>query len=192
MENIDDIIEAILFALGRQISIEEISNTLKLDKSEVLDSIKSLEKKYDKDSAIVLLKVNNSYQLVTNHKYYEYVSKFVENTKAKNLSSAAYEVLSIIAYNPKITKTQIESIRGVNSDSAISRLLEAGLIEEVARLNLPGRPAAYSVTDEFLKSCGLDDISKLPEYEEYKVEDEQLMVQDVDKNIQNSDMEFKD
>ena len=192
MENIDDIIEAILFALGRQISIEEISNTLKLDKSEVLDSIKSLEKKYDKDSAIVLLKVNNSYQLVTNHKYYEYVSKFVENTKAKNLSSAAYEVLSIIAYNPKITKTQIESIRGVNSDSAISRLLEAGLIEEVARLNLPGRPAAYSVTDEFLKSCGLDDISKLPEYEQYKVEDEQLMVQDVDKNIQNSDMEFKD
>ena len=120
-------------------------------------------------------------QLVTNNKYYEYVNKFVENTKRQNLSVSAQETLAIIAYNPKITKTEIENIRGVNSDFAVSRLLECGLIEEVARLNLPGRPAAYSVTNEFLRSCGIKSIEELPEYENIKIKDEQMLVSDYDK-----------
>ena len=118
------------------------------------------------------------YQLVTNKDYYKYVTKFVENTKRQNLSTAALEVLSIIAYNPKITKSEIEGIRGVNSDFAVSRLLECGLVEEVARLNLPGRPAAYSVTNEFLKSCGIENIEELPKFDEIKIKDEQLLVND--------------
>ena len=80
------------------------------------------------------------------------VYKFIENTKRQSLSTSALETLSIIAYNPKITKSEIENIRGVNSDFAVNRLQECGLIEEVARLNLPGRPAAYSVTTDFLKA----------------------------------------
>ena len=110
-------------------------------------------------------------QLVTNNKYYDQVSKFVENTKRQNLSISAKETLAIIAYNPKITKTEIEAIRGVNSDFAVSRLLECGLVEEVARLNLPGRPAAYSVTNEFLRSCGINKIEDLPDYENIKIKE---------------------
>ncbi|MNI68811.1 Segregation and condensation protein B [compost metagenome] len=109
-----------------------------------------------------------------------YVTKFIENTKRQNLSTAALETLSIIAYNAKITKSEIESIRGVNSDYAVSRLLECGLIEEVARLNLPGRPAAYAVTSEFLKSCGIKDISELPNFEDVKIKDEQMLITDVE------------
>ena len=90
--------------------------------------------------------------------------------------------ISIIAYNPKITKSEIESIRGVNSDFAVSRLLECGLVEEVARLNLPGRPAAYSVTNEFLKSCGIENIEQLPKFDEIKIKDEQLLVSDFDES----------
>ena len=120
-------------------------------------------------------------QLVTNNKYYEYVNKFVENTKRQSLSVSAQETLAIIAYNPKITKTEIENIRGVNSDFAVSRLLECGLIEEVARLNLPGRPAAYSVTNEFLRSCGIEKVEDLPEYENNKIKDEQMLVSDYGK-----------
>ncbi|MNV82064.1 Segregation and condensation protein B [compost metagenome] len=90
------------------------------------------------------------------------------------------ETLSIIAYNPKITKSQIEAIRGVNSDFAVGRLLECGLIEEVARLNLPGRPAVYSATNEFLKSCGIKDTSFLPNFEEITIKDEQLLVSDIE------------
>ena len=112
----------------------------------------------------------------------------MENTKKQNLSVSAQETLSIIAYNPKITRTEIEAIRGVNSDFAVSRLLECGLIEEVARLNLPGRPAAYSVTNEFLKSCGISSVEELPDYEKIKIKDEQMLVSDYEKmEDENSD-----
>lgn len=178
MEDLENIIEAVLFALGREISTQELSNTLQVDKEEIKNAIYSLSDKYNDKTGIKLVLVNDKYQLVTNNKYYEEVNKFVENTKRQNLSNAALETLTIIAYNPKITKAEIEKIRGVNSDFSVSRLLECGLIEEVARLNLPGRPAAYSVTNEFLKSCGISNIEELPNFEDIRIKDEQLLVTD--------------
>ena len=195
MENLNNTIEAILFALGREISAMEIANTLEVEEADVLSAIESLKEKYNATQGVTLIEVNGQVQLVTNNKYYEDVNKFVENTKRKNLSVAAQETLSIIAYNPKITKTEIENIRGVNSDFAVSRLLECGLIEEVARLNLPGRPAAYSVTNEFLRSCGIEKVEDLPDYENIKIKDEQMLVTDysedseenVDSAIENNE-----
>ena len=181
MEDFNNIVEAIMFALGREISVDEISKTLEVEKDNVVKAIEELKEKYKQDDGVKLIEVNGMVQLVTNNKYYEYVNKFVENTKRQNLSVSAQETLAIIAYNPKITKTEIENIRGVNSDFAVSRLLECGLIEEVARLNLPGRPAAYSVTNEFLRSCGIKSIEELPEYENIKIKDEQMLVSDYDK-----------
>lgn len=186
MENLNNTIEAILFALGREISAMEIANTLEVEEAEVLSAIESLKEKYNATQGVTLIEVNGQYQLVTNNKYYEDVNKFVENTKRKNLSVAAQETLSIIAYNPKITKTEIENIRGVNSDFAVSRLLECGLIEEVARLNLPGRPAAYSVTNEFLRSCGIEKVEDLPDYENIKIKDEQMLVTDYSENTDST------
>lgn len=177
-KNIVNIIEAVLFALGREIQVEELSSTLAIDKQEILEALEILGQKYTKDTGVVLVKVNNMYQLVTNKVYYPEVNKFIENTKRKNLSTTVLETLSIIAYNPKITKSEIEGVRGVNSDFAVNRLLECGLVEEVARLNLPGRPAAYAVTNEFLKSCGIDNVSKLPDFENIKIKDEQMLVSD--------------
>ncbi|MEG1058994.1 MAG: SMC-Scp complex subunit ScpB [Clostridia bacterium] len=176
-ENITNIVESVLFALGREVSVEELVNTLEIDKSKIESAIYYLEKRYS-NRGVILVNVGDKYQLVTNKKYYTQVNKFVENTKRQNLSPAALETLSIIAYNPKVTKTEIENIRGVNSDFAVSRLLECGLVEEVARLNLPGRPAAYSVTSDFLKSCGLKSVSQLPKFEEISLLDEQLLVDD--------------
>ena len=184
MENLNNTIEAILFALGREISAMEIVNTLEVEEADVLSAIESLKEKYNATQGVTLIEVNGQYQLVTNNKYYEEVNKFVENTKRKNLSVAAQETLSIIAYNPKITKTEIENIRGVNSDFAVSRLLECGLIEEVARLNLPGRPAAYSVTNEFLRSCGIEKVEDLPDYENIKIKDEQMLVTDYEEKTE--------
>lgn len=182
MENLDNIVEAVLFALGREISVEELSNTLEVEKEKIEETLVKIGEKYSGECGINLVKVKDTYQLVTNKDYYKYVTKFVENTKRQNLSTAALEVLSIIAYNPKITKSEIEAIRGVNSDFAVSRLLECGLVEVVARLSLPGRPAAYSVTNEFLKSCGIENIEELPKFDEIKIKDEQLLVSDfVDK-----------
>ena len=137
IKEIQNQIEAVMFALGREISVDELSQTLGIEKQYIENAIDTLYEKYSFGSGVVLVKVNDCYQLVTNNKYYDKVNLFVENTKRKNLSVAVQEVLSIIAYNPKITKSEIENIRGVNSDFAVSRLLECGLVEEVARLNLP-------------------------------------------------------
>ena len=186
MENLNNTIEAILFALGREISAMELANTLDVEEADVIQAIEALKEKYNATQGVTLIEVNGQYQLVTNNKYYEEVNKFVENTKRKNLSVAAQETLSIIAYNPKITKTEIENIRGVNSDFAVSRLLECGLIEEVARLNLPGRPAAYSVTNEFLRSCGIEKVEDLPDYENIKIKDEQMLVTDYSENTDST------
>ena len=186
MENLNNTIEAILFALGREISAMELANTLDVEEADVIQAIEALKEKYNPTQGVTLIEVNGQYQLVTNNKYYEEVNKFVENTKRKNLSVAAQETLSIIAYNPKITKTEIENIRGVNSDFAVSRLLECGLIEEVARLNLPGRPAAYSVTNEFLRSCGIEKVEDLPDYENIKIKDEQMLVTDYAENTDST------
>jgi segregation and condensation protein B len=180
MENLDNIIEAVLFALGRDITFEELSQTLKVDLEDVNNAVEKLKKKYSQDNTIVLYLTGDSMQLVTNKKYYEYVNLFVENTKRQNLSSSALETLTIIAYNPKITKAEIERIRGVSSDFSVSKLLECGLIEEVARLSVPGRPAIYAVTKEFLKNCNLKDISELPNYNEIKIKDEQMMINDLE------------
>lgn len=178
MKNLENVIEAIMFALGREISVDELAKTLELEQKSVMDAVNNLKEKYNENTGVKLIDVNGMVQLVTNNKYYDEVNKFVENTKRQNLSIAAQETLAIIAYNPKITKTEIENIRGVNSDFAVSRLLECGLIEEVARLNLPGRPAAYSVTNEFLRSCGIKSVEELPDYDNIKIKDEQMLVSD--------------
>ena len=90
------------------------------------------------------------------------------------------EVLSIIAYNPKITKSEIEKIRGTNSDSQVSRLIEYGLIEEVGRLQLPGRPAIFSVTNEFFRSMGISSLEDLPEFDVTKLEEDEISLFDND------------
>lgn len=174
MENLSCILEAILFAVGRSVSINEFKETLGVNAVEVENALNCLEERYSKKSGLSLVKVKDEYQLVSNKYYFEYITKFIEHSKKENLSNTCLEVLSIIAYNPKITKGEIESIRGVNSDSQVSKLLEYGLVEEVGRMNAPGRPAMFSVTNEFLKCMGINRVEDLPDYNNIKTEDEEL------------------
>lgn len=173
MEDLKDILEAILFVVGRSVSVNEFKETLGVNAVDVENALKELEERY-KNSGLSLVKVKDEYQLVSNKSYFEYITKFVEHSKKENLSNTCLEVLSIIAYNPKITKSEIESIRGVNSDSQVSKLLEYGLVEEVGRMNAPGRPAMFSVTNEFLKCMGINKVEDLPDYNTIKTEDEEL------------------
>lgn len=179
IDEIKNTIEAILFAVGRVVSIEEIMAALDISKVDVGNAVNMLKDKYKENMGISLVEVADGIQLVTNKKYYNYVSKFVENNKKENLSASALEVLSIIAYNSKITKSEIESIRGTNSDSQVSKLIEYGLVEEVGRLKVPGRPAIFSVTNEFLRSMGIKSVSELPDYEKMK-ETEPIAASDVE------------
>ncbi len=177
-EELKNAIEAILFAIGRNVSAHELAETLEMEEKDILKAIELLKEEYEKKKGISLVYVNGGYQLVSNKEYYEYVTKFVQNTKKQTLSNTCMEVLSIIAYNPKITKSEIEKIRGTNSDSQVSRLIEYGLIEEVGRLQLPGRPAIFSVTNEFFKCMGISSLEDLPEFDASKLEEDEISLFD--------------
>ena len=89
------------------------------------------------------------------------------------------EVLAIIAYNPKVTRAEVERIRGVSSDSAINKLLEYNLIEEVGRLDAPGRPTMYKTTDEFLRLFGYKSLEDMPELPKLKEDDGQIELEEM-------------
>ena len=173
------IIEAILFACGREVEIKELITALELSEEQILTITESMKQDYEKeDRGIQLIKVNNAFQLTTKKEYYEYIYPIFDKRSKPNLSNAALETLSIIAYNPKITKAEIEAIRGVNSDGTMYKLLEYNLIENIGKADAPGRPSMYSVTTEFLKMFGLSNLDELPELPRYKLDQNRQIVID--------------
>lgn len=180
-ENKKAIIEAILFACGREVKIQELMSALELGSNEILELIEEMKNEYGKAGrGIEIIKVNDAIQLTTKKEYYEYIYPIFDKRSKPNLSNAALETLSIIAYNPKITKAEIESIRGVGSDGTIYKLLEYNLIENVGKADAPGRPSMYSVTNEFLKMFGITSLEDLPELPRYKLdENQQIVIDDI-------------
>jgi len=175
------IIEAMLFSSGREVTTKEIMNAIEIGSEDIEKIMQNLKLKYDQeDSGIELLRVNDSYQLCTRKELYEYLYPLFDNRVKPTISSAALETLSIIAYNPNITRSQIDSIRGVGSDGTIYKLQEYGLIESSGRLDAPGRPTMYRVTNEFMKMFGISSLDELPELPRYKLdENEQIVIDDL-------------
>mgnify|MGYP002862327669 FL=1 len=163
-------VEALLFASGKEVSIDVIADVLNCDENDVKNALEALKQNLiERKSGIQLIQMNNSYQLATLEKYYSYICKLMDNRPKPNLSQAALEVLSIVAYNQKTTRAEIEKIRGVSSDSALNKLLEYNLVEEAGKSDLPGKPMTYKTTNDFLKTFGynsLEDLSPLPTFEE--------------------------
>ena len=175
------IIEAMLFAAGREVKTKEIMNILEIGQEDIDKIINNLKDKYNKEtSGVELIKVEDGYQLCTNKDYYDYLFPIFDNRARPNISTAALETLSIIAYNPKITRSEIEAIRGVSSDGTIYKLLEYNLIEDCGRLDAPGRPTMYKVTTDFLKMFGISSLDELPELPRYKLdENEQIVIDEI-------------
>lgn len=169
-EELVQAIEAMLFASGRSVDIKTLSEILGVETEEIKEAAQRLkENLQDRKSGIQLIEINNGYQLATLEKFYSYICTMLDNRSKPNLSQAALEVLAIVAYNPKITRAEMEKIRGVSSDSAMNKLLEYNLIEEAGKLDAPGRPMTYKTTDEFLRLFGyksLEDMPKLPALQE--------------------------
>lgn len=178
------IIESMLFAAGREVSVKEIMNILELGSEDIDRIIMNMKAEYEaRNSGIEIIKVDNSYQLCTKKEYYEYIYPLFDNRAKPNISNAALETLSIIAYNPKITRSEIEAIRGVSADGTVYKLLEYDLIEEAGKLDAPGRPTTYRVTSKFMKMFGISSLDELPELPRYKLdENEQIVIDDVVNN----------
>ena len=163
------IIESIMFAVGRDVSIKELSSILEETPENIEEIIENMKAEFDEQGrGIQIIKVNDGYQLCSRKENYEYIYQIIDKRNKPNLSQAALETLAIIAYNPKITRAEIESIRGVNSDGTIYKLLEHNLIEEAGRLDAPGRPTLYQTTKEFLRMFGYTSLEELPELPRYR------------------------
>ena len=181
IDKIKSIIEAILFSAGRVVETKEFMAILELSNEDVDSIIQNIKNEFEEQNrGIEIIKVDNGYQMCSKKEYYDYIYPIFDNRAKPSLSAAALETLSIVAYNPKITRAEIEQIRGVNSDGTIYKLLEYNLIEEVGRLDAPGRPTIYSTTKEFLKMFGISTLEELPELPKYKIdENEQIVIDEI-------------
>lgn len=173
------IIESILFAAGRQVTSGELAGVLELTPSAVDEIIDDLKNEYEtQERGIQIIKVNDGYQMSSIIDNYEYIYPIIDKRNKPNLSQAALETLSIIAYNSGITRAEIETIRGVNSDGTIYKLLEHNLIEEAGRMDAPGRPMTYKTSEEFLRLFGLNSLDDLPELPRYRLDENQQIIID--------------
>jgi len=181
IDKIKQIIESIMFAVGRDVSINELSSVLELAPENVQEIIESMRTEFEEAGrGVQIIKVNEGYQLCSKKENYEYIYQIIDKRNKPNLSQAALETLAIIAYNPKITRAEIESIRGVNSDGTIYKLLDHNLIEDAGRLDAPGRPTMYQTTKEFLRLFGYASLEELPELPRYKLdENQQIVIEDI-------------
>ena len=181
IDKIKQIIESIMFALGREVSINELSSVLELSPENVQEIVESMKVEFEEAGrGIQIINLNDGYQLCSRKENYEYIYQIIDKRNKPNLSQAALETLAIIAYNPKITRAEIESIRGVNSDGTIYKLLDHNLIEDAGRLDAPGRPTTYQTTKEFLRLFGYTSLEDLPELPRYKLdENQQIIIDDI-------------
>lgn len=172
----ENMVEALLFSLGRSVSVEEIAVCLNMGKDGAILAAERLRERYEeRQEGLIIKKLEDRYQMMSHPKTYEGLIRVVKSPRKPALSDVALETLSIIAYCQPITKVEIERIRGVKSDHAVNRLVEFGLIEEVGRLDAPGRPMFFATTEEFLNRFGVDslkDLPKLPEGAEKLLKEE--------------------
>ncbi len=194
LEKTQSIIESILFAAGRIVTIQELELVLELPKEDLEKILDNMQEKYKIESrGIEIAKINEGYQLCSKKENYDYIYPIIDKRNKPKLSNAALETLAIIAYNPKISRPEIEAIRGVNADGTMYKLLEYGLIEEAGKLDLPGKPMSYKTTDEFLKMFGYSSLNDLPELPRYKMDENHQIVidelEDIDSNIEENSIE---
>lgn len=178
-DKIKGIIESILFAAGREVRITELMSALELSSDEVIKAVNGLKQSYkNEDRGLEIISIEDTYQLCTKKDNYEYIYPIFDKRSKPNLSQAAMETLAIIAYNPRITRAEIETIRGVNSDGTIYKLLDYNLIEEAGKLDAPGKPMTYKTSNEFLKMFGISNLQELPELPRYKLDENRQIVID--------------
>lgn len=165
MENINNVVEAIIFSSGQPIEKKDICEKVpELTTQELNNIIKELQKKYSGESGLLLVEFNGKVQFTSNPRYGETVADVLTPLKEKSLTKTLLEVLATIAYKQPITKLEIEDMRGgVNSEYAITGLLKAGLIRAVGRKPAVGNPILYGTTDEFLKKFEISTIEELPD-----------------------------
>jgi len=168
MDQNNNIIEALIFASDAPLPLRKIKEIVAdFTESEIKKRIKAINERHEEiQSPLHIVEVAGGYQMVTRPDYWEWIRKlYISRTKSR-LTQRALETLAIIAYNQPVTKTEVESIRGVNVDAVIRTLIERKLITVTGREKAPGSPLLYGTTKFFLEYFGLKDITDLPKLRE--------------------------
>jgi segregation and condensation protein B len=174
MENLESVIESVVFVAGEAISVSDLCVKFDVKPKEIEKAVNNLKKKYDEKSGIQILFFNNKIQFSSNPKNVDYVTAVLNPIRQRNLTKSTLETIAIVAYKQPVTRLEIEEIRGVNSDYAINVLLEHKLIEVVGRKDTVGKPSLFGTTDEFLKRFDISSVSELPKYEDLMAQIEKI------------------
>ena len=165
-------IEAILFAMGDSVELDKIAAAVELSREETRKIIAGMMEKYQQeDRGVRIIELEDSYQMCTKSELYEYLIRIAKQPKKPVLTEVVMETLSIIAYKQPVTKLELEKIRGVKCDHAVNKLVEYGLVQEVGRLDAPGRPLLFGTTEEFLRHFGVQSLDELPSLNPVQIED---------------------
>ena len=173
------ILEAVLFAMGGSVELKALALAVEQDEETTRKLVHSLADDYDAEKrGMKIIELDGAFQMCTRPEYYENLIRVASQPKKYVLTDVLLETLSIIAYKQPVTKMQIEQIRGVKSDHAVNKLVEYNLVEEVGRMNVPGRPILFGTTEDFLRSFGVASLEELPsmrpeQVEEFKQEAEE-------------------
>lgn len=163
IKKLQGVIEAILFMMGESVELSRIAAAIEHDEETTRKLIYNLMDEYEAENrGVRIIELDNSFQMCTKKETYEYLIRIAKQPKRYVLTDVVLETLSIIAYKQPVTKLEIEKIRGVKSDHAVNKLVEYGLIEEVGRLDAPGRPLLFGTTEEFLRRFSVHSLEELP------------------------------
>ena len=166
IQHIAAAIESLLFVSGRPLTYAELRKLLDVDDVSLASSLQLLADTLESQGrGIRLQRLGEQAQLVTAPENARYVAALLGLPMTARLTSAAMETLAVITYRQPVTRAQIESVRGVNSDRALMSLIQHGLVAEVGRASTVGRPALFATTGEFLQQFGLTSLEQLPQVE---------------------------
>jgi len=172
MANKEAAIEAILFTMGESVSLNKIAKAIEEEPDVTKQMIKAMIARYDEeDRGIHIIELEKSYQLCTKQAYYDCLVRLALQPRQAILTDVMLETLSIIAYKQPVTKIEMEKIRGVKCDHAVNKLVEYNLVQELGRLDAPGRPILFGTTEEFLRNFGVHSKKDLPGIDPVQLED---------------------
>lgn len=163
IEKLQGAIEAILFTMGESVELSRIASAIEHDEETTRKLIYNMMDRYEEESrGIRIIELDNSFQMCTKKEMYDYLIRIAKQPKKYVLTDVLLETLSIVAYKQPVTRLEIEKIRGVKTDHAVNKLVEYGLIEEVGRMDAPGRPLLFGTTEEFLRRFSVQSLDELP------------------------------
>ena len=166
------VLEGVLFSMGESVDIGRLADVIELDKRKTRKILEEMTEDYKSDErGIMLTWFEDSVQLCTKPEIYDSLIKIAKNPPRFTLTDTVLETLSIIAYKQPITRIEIEKVRGVSCDHAINKLLEYDLIQELGRLDAPGKPLLFGTTEQFLRSFGVHSLDELPQINPVQVEE---------------------